>query len=162
MGIWRLKLLAGTRHVQPMEGGESSSGQSAVISPRYGQGQAETVSTNAIAQQESHLEIARSTPQPDLLFVMYTSPSEIASQNLRHVRSHVMHQHLRRRRRSEEAETSEEPVTEAKCPRINLLPGAGRVDPLDTLSVTMTRAMSRLFDHCKRPCWLRYCLAVLP
>lgn len=145
-----------------MEGGESSSGQSAVISPRYGQGQAETVSTNAIAQQESHLETARFTPQPDLLFVTYTSPSDIASRNLRHVRSHVMHQHLRRRRRrSEEVETSEEPVTEAKRPRINLLPGAGRVDPFGTLSVTMTRAMSRLFDHCKRPCRLRYGLAVL-
>ena len=147
--------------MQPMEGDESSSGQSAVILPRYGQDQAETASTNAIAEQESHLETGRSTSQPDLLFVTYTSPSDIASRNLRHVRSHVMYQHLRRSE-EEEAETSEEPVTEAKRPRINLLPGAGRVDPFGTLSVTMTRAMSRLFDHCKRSCQLSYCLAVLP
>lgn len=116
-----------------------------------------------LLNKEGHLGTARSTPQPDLLFVKYTSPSHIASQSLKRVRSHIMHQHLRRRRRrSEEAETSEEPVTEAKRPRINLLPGAERVDPFGTLSVTMTRAMSRLFGHCKRPCRLRYCLAVLP
>jgi hypothetical protein len=145
--------LAETEDVQHAEGGESSSGQSAVIQTRSRQGQAEGLLPIAVEPHERPLGTPGSTPQPDLLFVTYTGPSDIASRDIKHVRSHVMRQHVRRRRtRAEEAETSGKALTEAKRLRINLLPGAGRVDPFGALSVTMTRAMSRLFDHCKRPC----------
>jgi hypothetical protein len=117
-----------------------------------GANEPEVATHSADEPQESPSGKPSRPPQPDLLFVTYTGPSDLESRDIKDVRSHVMKQHVRRRRtRTKESEAGEQALTEVKRPRIKLLPGAGRVDPFGTLSVTMIKAMSRLFDHCKRP-----------
>jgi len=90
-----------------------------------------------------------------LLFINRTSLADLRPRDRRELRSHVMQRYVHQRREKQE---KEEAIVENRegaqgglqlAPKVNKVLGAGRVNPFDSMPVTMSSSMSRLLDYCK-------------
>jgi hypothetical protein len=88
---------------------------------------------------------------PGFLFINRTSRDDLLPRDRRELRSHVMQRYVHQRKPKQEKEAADENREGAQCrlqlmPKVNKVLGAGRVDPFNSLPITMSGSMSQLLD----------------
>jgi hypothetical protein len=93
---------------------------------------------------------------PGFLFINRTSREDLLPRDRRELRSHVMQRYVHQRKpkqeRKEEAADENREGAQGRMelmPKVNKVLGGGRVDPFNSLPVTMSGSMSLLLDYCR-------------